>query len=66
MMVSDLSEAPVLPKVCPHIYYSNATVFCKGEICHATDHDRFKEEWSFFLLIADEQGELIEKGDNAR
>ena len=65
-MVSDLPDAPVLLKICPYITYSNSTAFCKRELCHSADHNRFKEEGSCFLLVADEPVELPKSGDNAR
>ena len=64
MMVSDLPDAPVLPKICPYISYSNATVFCKGEICQSANHDRFKEDRFCFLLVADEPAGMQKMGDN--
>ena len=66
MMVSDVPDVPVLPKVCPYISYSNATVFCRGEFCHDADHDRFKEEGFCFLLITEEPVGMPKKGDNDR
>ena len=63
-MVNKLPDAPSLRKVCPHISYSDATVFCKGNICHTANPQRFQDEGFCFILIPDGQGELPETGDN--
>lgn len=65
-MASELPDAPVSRKVCPFISYSNGTVFCKGEICHTANPQRFLEEGFCFILTIGGQGDQPETGENDR
>ena len=62
-MGCEVPDAPVTRQVCPFITYSNGTVFCKGEICHTANPQRFQEEGFCFLLITNGKGDLPETGD---